>query len=90
MCQALFVWTARADAGHCSDSPRVSVSLSVPRQPGEPVEPAVSPVLAAQRRTPPQFYLSHQQLQLMQYLQSQSQLSPQQQSQLSQLQHQYR
>ncbi|XP_043190605.1 lysine-specific demethylase 6A-like, partial [Amphibalanus amphitrite] len=60
-------------------------------KPGEPVEAAGVPAaLAAQRRTPPQYYLSHQQLQLLQYLQSQSQLSPQQQSQLNQLQHQYR
>ena len=54
------------------------------------MEPAVSPALAGPRRTPPHFYLSPQQLQMLQYLQSQSQLSPQQQSQLSQLQHQYR
>ena len=48
------------------------------------------PGMAAQRRAQPQYYLSPQQLQLLQYLQSQSQLSPQQQSQLVQLQHQYR
>ena len=67
--------------------PSLSACLSPP-QPGDPAESAVSPLAA--RRTPPQFYLSPQQLQLMQYLQSQSQLSPQQQLQLGQLQQQYR